>query len=416
MTSEVAILNKFAVVLAADSAVTTGMPGREKIWVSANKIFTLSKFAPIGIMIFGYVEFQGIPWETIIKKFRHEIKDTKYDTVQEYAERFISYLNNNYLDDKQQEDISNFGFHMEVLTDIKNGALKLGKINGETIKKSSENLIEELIKVDTIKEFSQLTKKEFNKNNDHIQKCYEIVFKDYKVPRKISPSIIDACRMFLIHQHQSNLFTGIAITGFGEKELLPSLLVYTVDGSYNGQIRYFLDKKFHTQKESQNSVFVGAFAQHGPVYHFMENVSDDYQSYIRSYLEKIIKSYTKEILDKHTSYSKVQKTLIHKLCEDSVNKIMTEFDENSGNYRRRTSSQPIIRVIRSAPKEELASIAEALISMASLRNRVSGELETVGGPVDVAVISKGDGFIWVKRKHYFNAVLNPNFVQNYFRN
>ena len=41
-------------------------------------------------------------------------------------------------------------------------------------------------------------------------------------------------------------------------------------------------------------------------------------------------------------------------------------------------------------------------------------LETVGGPVDVAVISKGDGFIWIDRKHYFSRELNDQFVQNYY--
>jgi hypothetical protein len=27
----------------------------------------------------------------------------------------------------------------------------------------------------------------------------------------------------------------------------------------------------------------------------------------------------------------------------------------------------------------------------------------------VAVISKNDGFIWIKRKHYFDPKLNPRF-------
>ena len=46
---------------------------------------------------------------------------------------------------------------------------------------------------------------------------------------------------------------------------------------------------------------------------------------------------------------------------------------------------------------------------------LAADLETVGGPIDVAVISKGDGFVWVKRKHYFPADLNNHFFRNYFR-
>ena len=45
---------------------------------------------------------------------------------------------------------------------------------------------------------------------------------------------------------------------------------------------------------------------------------------------------------------------------------------------------------------------------------MSLDSETVGGPVDVAVISKGDGFIWIDRKHYFRKDLNHHFFRNYY--
>ena len=45
---------------------------------------------------------------------------------------------------------------------------------------------------------------------------------------------------------------------------------------------------------------------------------------------------------------------------------------------------------------------------------MSLDRETVGGPVDVAVISKGDGFIWIDRKHYFRRELNEHFIRNYY--
>ena len=64
---------------------------------------------------------------------------------------------------------------------------------------------------------------------------------------------------------------------------------------------------------------------------------------------------------------------------------------------------------------EMADMAESIVYLTSLMKRVSPEEETVGGPVDVAVLSKGDGFIWMKRKHYFQPDLNPHFFSNYFR-
>lgn len=48
-------------------------------------------------------------------------------------------------------------------------------------------------------------------------------------------------------------------------------------------------------------------------------------------------------------------------------------------------------------------MAESLVNLTKFRLRVSPERETVSGPIDVALISKGDGFVWLKRKHYFQA-------------
>ena len=56
-------------------------------------------------------------------------------------------------------------------------------------------------------------------------------------------------------------------------------------------------------------------------------------------------------------------------------------------------------------------MAEALVNLTSLKRRVTPEDETVGGPVDVAVISKGDGLIWIKRKHYFAPELNHRYFE-----
>lgn len=70
MTAVVGILNKQAVALAADSAVTiSGAKGR-KIFNKANKLFTLSKYHPVGIMVYSSAAFMTTPWETIIKIYR----------------------------------------------------------------------------------------------------------------------------------------------------------------------------------------------------------------------------------------------------------------------------------------------------------------------------------------------------------
>lgn len=75
---------------------------------------------------------------------------------------------------------------------------------------------------------------------------------------------------------------------------------------------------------------------------------------------------------------------------------------------------PLVNAVSSLSKDDLAEMAESLIYLTYLKRRITFTEESVGGPVDVAVISKGDGFVWIKRKHYFQPELNQHFFDNYF--
>lgn len=89
MTAEIAIANRQAIALAADSAVTIG---RERVWKHANKIFSLGPTNDIAIMIYGSGEFAGFPWDTIVKTFRTEVGERQFGTVAECAEGVLTFL------------------------------------------------------------------------------------------------------------------------------------------------------------------------------------------------------------------------------------------------------------------------------------------------------------------------------------
>ena len=92
MTAVVGMLNKHAVAIAADSAVTIGGNGGRKIFNKANKVFTLSKQHPVGIMIYNSASFMATPWETIIKVYRKQLGNTSFSTLKEYKQNFIAFL------------------------------------------------------------------------------------------------------------------------------------------------------------------------------------------------------------------------------------------------------------------------------------------------------------------------------------
>lgn len=92
MTAVVGILNKHAVAIAADSAVTIGGIGGRKIFNKANKVFALSKQHPIGIMIYNSASFMTTPWETIIKVYRKQLGSISFSTLVEYKQNFIEFF------------------------------------------------------------------------------------------------------------------------------------------------------------------------------------------------------------------------------------------------------------------------------------------------------------------------------------
>lgn len=55
---------------------------------------------------------------------------------------------------------------------------------------------------------------------------------------------------------------------------------------------------------------------------------------------------------------------------------------------------PILESIGMLSKDDLVDMCKSLINITSLKRKITSDLMSVGGDIDVAVISKGDGFIW----------------------
>lgn len=59
------------------------------------------------------------------------------------------------------------------------------------------------------------------------------------------------------------------------------------------------------------------------------------------------------------------------------------------------------------PIQDAIDLAEFLTGVAVNFARFMPSLQMVGGPIEVAAITKHEGFKWIRRKHYFHSELNP---------
>lgn len=59
------------------------------------------------------------------------------------------------------------------------------------------------------------------------------------------------------------------------------------------------------------------------------------------------------------------------------------------------------------PVQDAIDLAEFLVHTAIMFSRFTPGPQTVGGPIEIAAITKHEGFKWVRRKYYFNDDINP---------
>jgi hypothetical protein len=71
---------------------------------------------------------------------------------------------------------------------------------------------------------------------------------------------------------------------------------------------------------------------------------------------------------------------------------------------RETSQASVIHP--AMPMQDAIELADFLASMTRAYSRFTPGAATVGGPIDLAAITKHEGFKWVRRKHYFDQKYN----------
>ena len=157
-----------------------------------------------------------------------------------------------------------------------------------------------------------------------------------------------------------------------------------------------------------------AFAQKEMVETFMEGIDPYYRQFLDGFLGELFGRIADRIASVVPSRDRRTRTEAGEKLRNFCTKLLADLKEQAGDYRREHHVDPIIEAVAFLPKDELAAMAESLVNLTSFKRRISLDAETVGGPIDVAVISKGDGFIWIKRKHYFEPKLNPAFFANYY--
>ena len=399
MTAEILIMNKSAIAMAADSVITVG---NQKTYTGVNKLFMLSNNPPMGIMIYDSADFMNIPLESLIKEFRSKYGN-ELNNVQGFMTHFLEFIRKfalenrgdfqeyfeNSLNDLYNQIKMNFIFFNELKKDPNSvvhkvelsGDYKKSFFNSEIFKKYNPY-------------FKELAEKDFDDNDEEFK---NLVVEIYK-------------KLYVINYFNH---TGIVIAGFNKGEIFPSFSAYDIYSIFEDECKFF---KEISSKDNSSLPLILPFAQTDVVENFIWGTNNNFLKDIFEIFKRVFESYPFKIIDVLEDDTEIQKECFKHL-KRKINDIVMDKDEFIRPIEvflesyAKDSLSPIYLSISALPKEELGNMCESLIHLTSLKRKVDEGLETVGGDVDVAIISKGDGFIWGKRKHYFDSNLNSQFFE-----
>lgn len=421
MTAIVGILNRQGIAFAADSAATLTVSSTHKITNHANKIFELSKKEPIGIAMYGNMNLMKLSWEQIIKMYRQKLADTKFEHLKEYADDFFSFVRD-LMAPNQDSIYTQSQIHFFV-NSFYNEILKLAsdKLKKESKELSDENIVDVVMDemksiydsykqketcLDcqslTLESFTDLSKEYVNSK---LAQCLSV----NNCPLNFKEAFIET--LFCIVRSSAHVYassTGLVFFGYGDKELMPSYHSYTISELFENKLK-IVETGNYVVDYNKGACLI-PFAQTDVTNTVVRGIDDDLRTVFYSKNEQILSLLLTTIISKLTE-AQAPHELIDILTNLDINSISKVFKEDMDDYIWKNYVSKLIDIVEFLSKEDLAEMAESLIKMTGLKRHVTTDEESVGGPVDVAVVTKYDGFIWIKRKHYFSPELNPNYFQ-----
>ena len=391
MTCEVAVMNTRGIALAADSAVTLG--DGEKIYDSAEKLFQLAPNAPVGIMTYGEADLMQVPWETIVAGYRQHLGERRFGTLHEYLDDFVAFIEGAaamFPEPLQRARFGRVAHGMWRGLYAKPWRAELAKHrrrNGHDKFDALRRLIAEdhpewddyplLHRSDPA--FADAVIGDYA---DILAEAEQAAFEEADLPEDIRAGLRTTLKLFLtracfLGPHNS----GVVIAGMGEREPFPALLSCRVGPIAKGRLKlYIFDETCITHDDT---AMIIPFAQRETIDMIIEGIHPGLK---RSLLKLVgIASGAKRRRANDDDAPSARKKL-----EDSL-------QEEIADYH----SGPFVNAVSALPRHDLAAMAESLVNLTAFRAHAStGERETVAGPIDVAVLSKGDGFVWVKQKRF----------------
>ena len=175
--------------------------------------------------------------------------------------------------------------------------------------------------------------------------------------------------------------SGVVVAGMGESEPFAALLQYRVGTVAASKLRYA--KADEARVGSADAVVV-PFAQRETIDMIIGGIHPQLRDTLMDDVERWMPNGKRNGKPKDPEH---------------VEKRKKEFVDYLRKEIQQRYDEPFMQAVSALPRQDLAKMAEALVNLTAFLMRMTADQdETVAEPIDVALLSKGDGFTWIKHK------------------
>lgn len=415
MTSEVLMLNKDAVVIAADSAVTTGRAPHPRYSKSANKIFDLTAYGNAALNIYANADIDRVPWELAIKMYRAAQSGAPQEEhLVDYRSALLNFLQGNQLlfpssvlkGILEKRLISGVSYVLDLL-----GATEPQLMNvtadAQTRKQAWVDAVAKATAfLEGIQIFSGLTAADVQQAMAvapavEVSLIAEVQAEPKYAHVELSVLVKMAVNALVKVPDYFLPSTGVVISGYGAQDIFPGFTHFRVFGHIGASLAWKEEMVYTITHD--NEAWIQPFAQSSMIERFTDGFDSSLMEMNGNCANQLISRVIGEIRQAGVD---IPQPLIDQISSAELEWFKKEFRKRNWDQ----NFYPLRRVLNSLSVQEMGHLAESLLVLEELRERVTSPSESVGGPIDVAVVTKAEGLVWLKRKHYFDPALNLRYL------
>ena len=185
---------------------------------------------------------------------------------------------------------------------------------------------------------------------------------------------------------KENERTFLVFAGYGEDEAYPSIYQYEVTGINKSKLQWQLSGSANISGEQESNIFTSG--QSDIIDAIELGIQNELIGVIRKRFQTLIEDLlTQNLLD----------SLIGKIDYPAIRQEVADLIRESGKEHLHQH----LEAIKQFDLQKMACLAENLIKATELHRKITFRQEGVGGLIDLAVITREDGFQWLNRKSWY---------------